>query len=256
MLSGHVLVLRGSVAAQYWRIEAVGGPSPVYRQAACFGCDTFAMHGCCEHVHASWLHSGDVSLGVARMPVRPGQSSKRPALPAIIQPKHKRSRAQPSASTSRPSRCASDGLKDLLCKMGFDALWPLFVKEQLNIATLSSWDLVSMKAYFPTVPGGVAAQILRACKLRAWASAMASVSSLLATRRVSTLSGRRGGRGRGLRGASRALCSIAHALWSLRLWVQEDVVAEPMVEEARSQDDALAMLRVSLTGRGGDGARK
>ena len=30
-----------------------------YRQVACFGCCTFAIHGTCEHVHAAWLHSGD-----------------------------------------------------------------------------------------------------------------------------------------------------------------------------------------------------
>lgn len=163
LVSKHVLVLRGSVAQQYWCTQVAAGHMPRYRQVACFGRCTFAIHGTCEHVHAAWLHSGDICMAISKGAVFRGKKfCRRAALPAIIQPARKRQRRK--SSQPLPRSASSDGLKALLSDLGFQEFWPLFAKEQVNLSLLASWDLTSMKAYFPAVAGGPASQILLACK--------------------------------------------------------------------------------------------
>ena len=170
LVSHHVLVLRGPLAEHFWRVQAPDGSAPAYRQVACFGCPTFSIHGSCEHVHVAWLHSGDINMDQAHMPQFGRKKPKHaPKLPSIVRPTKKRSRSQ-SAQVSQAPSAPSDGLKALLLELGFASLWPRFAKEQVNISVLSSWDLASMKAYFPDIHAGPATRILAACKRRARSS--------------------------------------------------------------------------------------
>ena len=169
LLSKYVLVVRGPVAADFWQVQDMDGNAPPYRQAVCFNCTTFSLHGSCENVHAAWLHGGQLDSRAAHIPALgrkrvPAQQ----AVPSVLRPGPAHQRARPSSSAFAPRSLlptvGCDGLKSLLTSLGFDTFWPLFCKEQVNIATLAAWDLAAMKAYFPDVPGGLAAQILAACK--------------------------------------------------------------------------------------------
>ena len=164
ILSNHVLVLQGQVAEQFWHVQVADGRAPSYRQVACFGCTTFAIHGSCEHVHAAWLHSGHICMDRAEIPVLGNPKKKRQQVPSILRRTQKRARS--SASAPAGPSAPSDGLKSLLTELGFASFWPSFFKEQVNISILASWDLAAMKAYFPDIGGGPASQILRACKQR------------------------------------------------------------------------------------------
>lgn len=155
VLAKYVLVLRGSLAAEFWHLKTTAGEMPPYRQAACFGCDTFSLHASCEQIHAAWLRRTAFSAS--------------PKAVHASQAHHRWARAQAclrDASHSAP--CTS--VRRFFCPAGFacsarvgaSLLYPLLAR-QVNIATLASWDLPAMTAYFPDILGGAASRLLQAC---------------------------------------------------------------------------------------------
>ena len=88
-------------------------------------------------------------MAQAELPTFGKKKHKRQQLPAILQPTQKRPRCTASASERASSSAPSDGLKSILSKLGFVSFWPLFVREQVNVSIVASWDLAAMKAYFP-----------------------------------------------------------------------------------------------------------
>ena len=99
LLSKYVLVVRGPVAADFWQVQDMDGNAPPYRQAVCFNCTTFSLHGSCEHVHAAWLHGGQLDSRAAHIPALgrkrvPAQQ----AVPSVLRP----GPARPSSSASAP----------------------------------------------------------------------------------------------------------------------------------------------------------
>ena len=164
LLSKHVLVLRGSLAAEFWHIKTEAGHMPQYRQAACFNCHVFSLHGSCEHVHAAWLHGGQLSMTVAEIPSRGRKKPAKPnPKPTIVQPARKRQRSS-AASSAFPAFAGSGALRALLSQLGFLNFWPMLATQQVTIASLASFDLPAMKAYFPDMPAGPASRLLHACK--------------------------------------------------------------------------------------------
>ena len=165
LLSKHVLVLQGAPALDFWAASSPAGAEDLYRQAVCFNCNVFGLHGTCEHVHLAFLHSGVVSLTKACMPAPPTKKKKRAATPTILLPaKEKKRRGTPQTPTAKSTK---SGLKSLLARLGMATLFPLFQKEEVDVPLLSTWDLPTMKAYFPDIAAGPATKILQACKLQA-----------------------------------------------------------------------------------------
>ena len=48
LLSSFVLVLLGPSASEFWCLASIEAEAPHHRQAVCFGCNIFSLHGSCE----------------------------------------------------------------------------------------------------------------------------------------------------------------------------------------------------------------
>ena len=130
-------------------------------------CYTFCVHGSCEHVHAAFLHAGLIGTRQARRPQAHGRRPPETATESldIVMPGD----AVASAPISRqhahrqPQHIPKiDAAVRRLCiSLGLQAWDPLLQEAQVNLQTLASFDMLTMKAYFPTLPAGPAAMILQ-----------------------------------------------------------------------------------------------
>ena len=135
---------------------------PPYRQAACFGCDTFSLHASCEHIHAAWLRGGQIAMATAELPSQHRQKQSMRAKPTIVGPARKRVCGTQATAPRAPLFVGSSALRALLAQLELEHLYPLLARQQVNIATLASWDLPAMRAYFPDILGGAASSFKHA----------------------------------------------------------------------------------------------
>ena len=134
LLSQFVLVAKGPAALDFWAFAVAHEPGavPVYRQVVCCSCPTFSLHGTCEHVHAAWLHSGDISMERAELPKRRRKRQKPVRLPTVLRPAHKRFRATGSAaSSSAPCRLDS-ALRHILQTLNLQAFTICFCENKCS----------------------------------------------------------------------------------------------------------------------------
>ena len=91
--------------------------------------------------------------------------------PTILRPAHKRPAASSSAGRAASNVGGLDRrLRAILQHLGLQAFAPIFQKEKLSVDVLATWDLPTVKAYLPDLPGGPATQLLEHCKVPASAA--------------------------------------------------------------------------------------
>ena len=163
VLNRCVLVVVGPRATEYWRrAPPAAEREPNHHiQGLCGFCQTFCLHGTCEHLHTAFLHLQHISL---RSPQFPDRGRRAPPfeqdpvqllLPAEgSQPMHS------NLPQTLPTPSSSDaGLKRFL-QAGQFQLWEAPIQKQcFSIQQLASLPLSDLVLALPTVPAGILSRI-------------------------------------------------------------------------------------------------
>ncbi|CAJ1443895.1 unnamed protein product [Effrenium voratum] len=177
VLGSHVLVMMGPSAYTWWRrsnSQEQAEPQP-YLQVACAFCQSFCIHGSCEHSHVGLIEMHHISLEAARFPQR--RAARQPAeeIPVadILLPSGAASSCQQLAPPAKQRRARSQAEKDKealhvsqwqsVLKRADGTNYLAAILRELAPADFASLDIPSLRALFPSIPAGPLIRVHRAC---------------------------------------------------------------------------------------------
>ena len=169
-LAKHVLVTLGPTARSYWQFTGKGCDNH-HMNAVCMFCLEFALHGSCEHTHAAFVETKQLSLQQAHLP----QFGRRPPEPPWHIPPIDLIIPGPASSSSRPAVTRDNthllpglprGLRALLTRASCLEHLPVFAAEELTPADVARLDLLTARAIFPRVPAAALLRVLRCAQAR------------------------------------------------------------------------------------------
>ena len=98
-LQSYVLVVVGPAASEFWCRQPSDSDSTPHVQAICAFCETFGLHGSCEHTHAAFLDLELISLQAPTFPSRQKKIpvSEQDSVPILL----------PSRSARQPAQLSS-----------------------------------------------------------------------------------------------------------------------------------------------------
>ena len=159
-LSSQALVAVGPAARALWRRarSSEQGSPEAYVDVACFFCNTFCLHGSCEHAHVAFIDLRHISLEKAKLPHRKQAAAPAEMMPAVdlLLPSSSRPSAPPtSQAKSKPASDAASldpGLRKALESSNALQYASLFAFEQLTMRHIAEMPFDTLRAIFPNVP--------------------------------------------------------------------------------------------------------